>query len=196
MPDAQPTPDPRRRNADTHTAILEATIQLLNEHGYTKLSIEAIAAKAGVGKQTIYRWWDCKASVVLEAYARQAASHAPPTQTDQPLEDLRTYLYRTVEAFQGPGATAARSLLGEAGTNPSFRQVFLEQFILARRNNLRELLERAIQHGELRPDLDLETCIDVIYGAIWYRLLLEHAPLDSHFVDTVIQTTLRGLAAR
>jgi AcrR family transcriptional regulator len=113
----------RRRSQRSHQAILSAATELLKENGYLGVSIEAIAASAGVGKQTIYRWWPSKADVVMEAVAFQLARDIPVPDTGSVESDLQAFLQRlfTVFATTGAGRTVA-GLMAEAQTNPEFAQ--------------------------------------------------------------------------
>ncbi len=177
-------PNPTRRNPETHQAILSAALELLLEHGYAKLSIEAIAAKAGVGKQSIYRWWNSKAAVILEAYAGQAEKNASPLNSKNPKADMLEYLNRTAIAFQDAGGRAARSLIAEASINPEFRAALWQELLETRRQHLRGLLER------VAPNANHDLLIDMIYGTIWYRLQLEHAPLNKKFLSEMLELLL------
>ncbi|NJO43249.1 MAG: TetR/AcrR family transcriptional regulator [Cyanobacteria bacterium CRU_2_1] len=190
--ESQPQPltkDPscRRRSQRCHQAILSATIELLEEKGYSGVSVEAIAARAGVGKQTIYRWWTCKAGVIMEAYADYAAKSVPMPETGSVKEDLRQILHQlsTILTTTSTGAALA-GLIAEAQANPEMADVFREKFVASRRAMTRTILERGIERGELRPDFNMDVAIDVTYGPVWYRLLIKHAPLDETFVEELV----------
>ena len=186
--------DCRRRSDRCHRAILTAAVELLEEKGYGGISVEAIAARAGVGKQTIYRWWPCKASVVMEAYAERATQNLPLPDTGCVKTDLGELLGQlaTVLGSTSTGRALA-GLIAEAQTDPHVAQEFRNQMIGCRRSATQTLLQRGIERGELRPDLDLELAIDSLYGPVWYRLLLQHAPLNREFAIALVEQVVMGI---
>jgi AcrR family transcriptional regulator len=188
-------PNPQRRDPRVHRAILESTVALLEERGYKDLTIEAIAAHAGVGKQTIYRWWPGKADLVMEAYIEVADERVPPPDTGSVQRDLEAILipvFRQNASFSVGTARANKGMMAEAQLDSTFHATYLALH-RAWWKPLRDVLERGIARGELRPDIDPGTIIDLLLGASWYRVLLEHAPLDDHFADQIITTVLSGV---
>jgi len=177
----------RPRSAETHRAILESVGKLLTESGYPNLSIEAVAARAGVGKQTIYRWWPAKADLVME-YLLGVSAEMPRPDTGAMAEDLHIFLLSSVEGWTigklGPVVTA---LMAEAQSDRRFGDLFFRNLISARRAVLKEILARGRTRGELDPQRDLELLADLIYGPLWYRLLLKHAPLDAAFIADLLR---------
>ena len=188
-------PNPTRRDPRVHQAILEATVALLERDGYKRLTIEAIAAQAGVGKQTIYRWWPGKAALVMEAYIQAADVRVPPPDTGTVQGDLEAILlpvFRHNAVYTQGTARANKGMMAEAQLDPAFHRTYLELH-RAWWGPLRELLERAQARGELRSETDVDAIIDLLLGASWYRLLLEHAPLDDTFAHQIIATVLDGI---
>ncbi|KAB8314819.1 TetR/AcrR family transcriptional regulator [Tolypothrix campylonemoides VB511288] len=186
----------RRRNQRSHQAILKATAELLEEKGYRDICIEAIASRAGVGKQTIYRWWPSKAAVVMEAYSEKATQDIPTPDTGSVKQDLCQILQQLFAILTTTTTgTAVTGLIAEAQMDASLAKAFREQFINCRRAATRTILERGIARGELRPDLNLELVIDAIYGPIWYRLLLKHAALDDAFAEELVNFLIVGIQA-
>ncbi|NMG08412.1 TetR/AcrR family transcriptional regulator [Brasilonema sp. UFV-L1] len=186
----------RRRNQRSHQAILKATAELLEEKGYRDICIEAIASRAGVGKQTIYRWWPSKAAVVMEAYSEKATQNIPTPDTGSVKQDLYQILQQLFAILTTTTTgTAVTGLIAEAQMDASLAEAFREQFIKCRRAATRTILERGIARGELRPDLNLELVIDTIYGPIWYRLLLKHATLDDAFAEELVNFLIVGIQA-
>jgi AcrR family transcriptional regulator len=177
----------RRRSDQSHQAILQASREVLEEVGYRALTIEAIAARAGVGKKTIYRWWPSKAAVVLEALTMHAEVQVPFTDTGSLQGDLLTYFKLSFSGLQGKSATALSGLAAEAQLDPEFAQEFQRVFIVPRKQELVEFLQRGLQRGELAPDTNLEVLADLIYGAKWYRFLLYPAPLDETFAREIVK---------
>jgi AcrR family transcriptional regulator len=166
----------RPRSETARRAILTAAIDELQENGYAALTIEGIAARAGVGKQTIYRWWPSKADVVLDAMLDLASARITVPDEGSLHADLSAFLSAT---FQQRGQRPVLiGLMAQAVLDPPFATAFRDRFLFSRRDALRTILDRAVTRDEIAPDMDLELLIDVIYGVLWYRLLLDHAPLD------------------
>ncbi len=189
-------PVTRRRNQRSHQAILTAAVELLQEKGYGDICIEAIANRAGVGKQTIYRWWSSKAAVIMEAYSARATQNIPTPDTGSVKQDLCQILLQLFAILTTKTTReAVTGLIAEAQKDATFASSFREQFIECRRAATRTILERGIARGELRPDLNLELVIDAIYGPIWYRLLLKHATLDDAFAEELVNFLIVGIQA-
>lgn len=198
MATTKPAPNEKRRDPQVHQAILDATVALMEEQGYKKLSIEAIAARAGVGKQTIYRWWKGKPNLVIEAYthctAARAADIKPQSDTRGVAQDLKLLLlsvFRQNEYYNRGAALATKSMMAEAQLDREFLIPFRD-LIQSWHALFREVLERGKARGELDPDADSDALIDMLMGATWYRILLEHAPLDDSYADTIIRTIVKG----
>jgi AcrR family transcriptional regulator len=160
----------RRRNEAARQDILDAAAALIAEPGGAAVTVDAIAAKAGVGKQTIYRWWPSKYAVMLDALLERARVDVVETGDGTLAGDLTAFL---VSSFAGAERPGGRAGLGppppRAQTDPAAREM-LEQFTRQRREALRRLLEH---HAVAEPDLMVEQA----YGVLWYRLLLSHTPL-------------------
>ncbi len=156
-PDTQQEPSARgrRRSDRVHQAILQATVDVLAQAGYRALTIEAIAARAGVGKKTIYRWWPSKAALALEALTAHANVHVPFRDTGSLSGDLLAYFERSFPALQGESGTLLRGLAAEAQLDANFAQDFQRLFIVPRREALVALLQRGVQRGELAAATDL-----------------------------------------
>jgi AcrR family transcriptional regulator len=165
---------------------LAAVAALLGEGGYPAVSIEAVASRAGVGKQTIYRWWPGKAQLVLE-HLIDLAAQMPAPDTGDMVTDLWIFLRATCQAWiaGGTGAVVA-ALMAEAQVDSGFGRLFYEQLIGHRRAALRAVLQRGLGRGQLAPGRDLDLLLDLIYGPMWYRLLLGHAPLDDDFIEQLL----------
>ena len=188
----------RPRSEATHEAILEAAVELLEAESYQAVSINRIAAHAGVSKQTIYRWWDAKADLVLEAYTRRVFKRGTPP---EPSADAFAELHALLAAFFATLAEprvskGLRSLIAEAQFDPAFRVKFYSVFVATRRTLMRQALEHGMALGQVRTDVDLELVLDVIYGAFWYRLLSgTQAPLDAAFAKALVEVVRPVLAA-
>jgi AcrR family transcriptional regulator len=169
----------RRRNDAAREAILDATFELLRAQGTGGVTIDAIAEAAGVGRQTIYRWWPTKGAVVAEAMTRGARAMVPPRATGSFREDLRCFLADSFAGLQDPGTRRALRQLASAAVQDEHAAAVLAEFTAQRRAALRALLERGVGRGDIAAAADLGLLTDLAYGVLWYRLLIGHAPLDA-----------------
>ena len=183
----------RRRNEQSHRAILDSAIEILHEQGYRALTIEGIAARAGVGKQTIYRWWSSKAAIVLEALTADTQERIPTPDTGSMRTDLEILLRGTLNELAQRSGPIVRSLMAEAQFDTEFGRAFREDFIAHRRAVMLEVLRRGQARGEIDEMSNLELIVDLIYGPMWYRLLNQHAPLDGQFIQQLLEWILVGL---
>ena len=168
----------RRRNAAARDAILDVTFELLRTRGTAGLTIDAIAEAAGVGRQTIYRWWPSKGAVAAEAMARQARAIVPVRDTESFPDDLTQFLVDSFAGLEDPDMRRAlRQLVSSAQADEHVAEV-LAEFTAQRRAALRALLERGQACGDLPAHTNLDLLVDMAYGVLWYRLLIGHAPLD------------------
>jgi AcrR family transcriptional regulator len=184
----------RRRSERSHHAILEATRELLLERGYANVTIEGIAARAGVGKQTIYRWWPSRAALVLEAYLTGQEAVQPPAEGSSVHEDVRALLGWLIAVLAEPtGGPVVAGLVSDLQHDADLAEGFRRDVVPARREGMIAALERGRVRGEIREDVDLELAVDALHGAVFYRLLLSGEPLDAAFVDRLTDQTLAGL---
>jgi AcrR family transcriptional regulator len=187
---------PGRRSESSHRAIIAATQELLVEVGYRQLTIEGVAARAGVGKQTIYRWWPSRAALALEAYLAGSDALQPPPDSGVAREDVRQLLAWLVAVLAEPiGGRVVAGLIADLQHDPELAERFHRDVVPARRRAMLEALARGRERGELRVDADLELAVDALHGAVFYRLLLSGEPLDAGFTEQVADQVLDGLAA-
>jgi AcrR family transcriptional regulator len=180
----------RPRSESARRAILTAARQLVEREGYGRVTIEAIAARAGVSKQTIYRWWPNKAVLVLETLNEAAAAIAPAPDTGSLRADLRLFLRRTVEGAAGGNGRLLAALMAEAQLDETFGAAFRDEFLAARREVLRGLLARARSRGELARSTNIDFLVELVFATVWYRVLTHHAPLDRRFAERLCKTLL------
>jgi AcrR family transcriptional regulator len=166
----------RPRSDAARRAIFDAAIAELQERGYAALTVDGIAARAGTGKQTIYRWWASKADVVLDAMLDLAAAQVKIPDTGDLSADLDLFITDTFrQHWQRPMLVG---LMAQAQLDPVFAANFREKFLFGRRAALRTVFAAARERGEVGAAVDLELLIDIVYGVLWYRLLVDHRPLD------------------
>lgn len=191
-------PDPSRRSDRSRRAILTATGELVMEVGYAKLSIEAIATRAGVGKQTIYRWWPSKGAVVFDALFelnRGPDGIALPDSGDIE-RDLRNVLRATVKEFNDPRIDATlRALTVEIQHDQELAALLLDRLLGPQMNATIERLRAAQRAGQIRTDVDLRVAVELLYGPVFHRWLLRTAPLDRAYADKVARLALAALRA-
>ncbi len=166
------------------------------ERGYTGVTIEGIAARAGVGKQTIYRWWPSRAALVLEAYLAGQDAVPPPKPARTVRNDVGALLRWLVAVLAQPtGGRVLAGLVGDLQHDGHLAEGFHRDVVPARRAAMLAALERGRVRGEIREDADLELAVDALHGAVFYRLLLSGQPLDDDFADRLNEQTLAGLLA-
>lgn len=177
----------RPRSEESRQAILVATLELVAEVGYSGLTIERIAARAGVGKQTIYRWWGTKADVLLEAGAVKADVQIPTNDRGSYAADLRAFLEASYRVGNRPEYTALlRALMAEAQINTDFGRRFRESFLERRRSALAVITDRARKRGDLPQRPSPDTVADIVFGTIWYRVLATHTALDAELIQDLL----------
>lgn len=185
----------RPRNEQTRQAILRAAHEMLIESGFGQVTVEAVAARAGVGKPTIYRYWSNALELAMAAV--MASDEPEPDARDgNGLVALRAQLHATVERFASPSGRQVTWLMAAAEPETELFKAFRNQIITRCRNDGRTLLEQAIDSGQVRADAPLETTLDLLYGPLFYRLLAGHAALDTAFADAVLDAVLRGIESR
>jgi AcrR family transcriptional regulator len=187
------SPDPGRRNERSRRAILDASISLIGECGYDNVSIEAIARRAGVGKQTIYRWWPSKGAVVLEAATQSLDPVVAFPDTGDIVADLRVQLTGILEVITTTGfGSAYRGLIAAGQSDPGLLGALFDQIIEPNINGFGARITVAQERGEVRADADVQTLRDVLYGVIEYRLL--HAmPVEPRHIDAVLEIAFQGV---
>ncbi|MEV0089913.1 TetR/AcrR family transcriptional regulator [Streptomyces sp. NPDC050738] len=179
----------RKRNELVRSAILDGALRLLAGAEGGAVTVDAIAREAGVGKQTIYRWWPSKGAVLLDALTDRAEESVPPPDSGSLGADLAAVVTATFAAAQHPQtAPALRTLVREAANDPQLAEL-MQEFTGARRAALQQVLARGRERGELPDDADLDLIVDQVYGVFWYRFLLGHAPLTRD----VAERLARGL---
>ena len=183
----------RPPSAEARNRALCAAHDILMSDGFGRLTIEAVAARSGVGKPTIYRNW---ANAQELAMAALVASPLP----DQPSADgtgrqrLTAQLRGLVTTFATTRGRQVAMTLAAADPESEFTKAFRNRVILTSREAGRAILSHALTHGEISPPPDMETLLDMIYGPVFYRLLVGHGPLDKDFADAVVGTAFQAVA--
>ncbi|MER7521330.1 TetR/AcrR family transcriptional regulator [Streptomyces sp. NPDC126499] len=202
-------PDSSRRSERSRRAIYAAALELVSEQGYAKTTVEGIAARAGVGKQTIYRWWpaNSKAAVLLEAFldlADQAAravgaedAGAEIPDTGDLAADLRLVLRATVDELNNPVFDRpTRALAAEGIVDPALGAEFTAKLLEPQLQAYVRRIEAAQAAGDADPDVDPRLAIELLVGPLHHRWLHRTLPLTHAYADALVDLVLRGLAPR
>ena len=176
-----PAKKPGRPRSDESTrAILESVRRLLTLMPVSKLSIEAIARKAGVGKTTIYRWWPNKQAVLMDAVFSQGTFNNILPQSGEPIDLVAAQVEKMVRQLSGKNGRIVAEIIGEVQGDADALRALIDVFFQERYNALGGILTGGIQSGAFRRDLDLETAIDAIIGPIIFRIM-SGQDFDSNF---------------
>jgi AcrR family transcriptional regulator len=181
-----------RRSEEARRAVLEAADDLLAEVGFAAITIEGIAARAGVGKQTIYRWWPSKTDILMDAFLDDAAEDLVPPDSGNLADDLRAHLAKLAHFLSLSDAGAVfRALSAQAQHDPKLAARLRADYLNRQRDADRLPLIRAIERGELAPDLDVAVAVDQLVGPIYYRVLVTGEPVTRDFTDRLVSRFLR-----
>lgn len=205
-------PDSARRSEKSRRAIYDAALALVSEVGYQKTTIEGIAARAGVGKQTIYRWWTSKADVLLEAFidlsAQAAEVAARPEVIGERAEyeipdtgdleaDLKAVLRATVDELLDPKYEApSRALAAEGVVNQQLGTEFVGKLLEPQLQLYVKRLRSAQEQGAVRPDIDPRIALELFVSPLAQRWLQYTGPISYEYTDTLVEYALHGLAPR
>ncbi|RYE93575.1 MAG: TetR/AcrR family transcriptional regulator, partial [Oxalobacteraceae bacterium] len=169
---------------------------ILQEKSVRELTMEEVARRAGVGKPTVYKWWSSKTALVLDLFEeRMVDSLAVPHATSAE-EAIRGQVTQLIGLLNGFFGKVARELIGEGQSDPNVLREYRERYINHRRAFTREVIEKAKQSGEFRADVGSNMLIDMVYGPIYYRLLLQHEPLDGDFGNQLVDNVLACAKSR
>ena len=186
----------RPRSDAARNAVLEATNSLLSEVGFSRLTMESIAARAGVGKATLYRWWPGKGAVAMEAFLAAVSPKIAFPHTDSAVADIIAQMLRLAEAYRGTTGRIVCELIALGQADPDVLAAYLQGYMVPRRDAAKEVLARGVASGEIRADVDLDLMVDALYGPLFHRMLLRHQPLDDAFVRDSAALVFSGLARR
>jgi AcrR family transcriptional regulator len=167
--------------------ILKAVNEALLEVDYSKLSIEDIAARAGVGKSTIYRWWNHKSDLVFDAFKENTESVFDLDFSQTMQYNLTQQLVKLSVALNHQ---VGRALLVVMAEHREAAGSFFKQYLLPRREQTRKLIQLAIEREEIRADYDFESMLDMLYGAIHYQIIFFNAVPDQSYIENIIKVAL------
>lgn len=185
----------RPRSETSRRAILRAAGELLRDHDLGSISMDAVAARSGTGKATIYRWWPSKELLALDALLAEWEPAAADTRDRGALEKdllalIRPWARRVAAA---PYGRVLAALIAEGQSDASFAALYRERFLQPRRDPARTIFARAIQRGEIPARTDVEAAIDLLYGPLYHRMLHGHAPLGDRFTRQVVRAVVAAV---
>jgi AcrR family transcriptional regulator len=186
----------RPRSETARKAILGAASELLLEQGLSPVSMDAVAERAGASKATIYRWWPSKELLALDALFSEREAARPDTyDTGSLAGDLLALIGPwTRQLAKKPYGRVIAALISSARSDPEFAEEYRVRFVEPRREQARQIFARALQRGEIPADTDVETALDLLYGAVYHRVLQGHAPLTDRFARAVIDYVVAGVS--
>lgn len=191
MPSQPPSPSRGRpRDPRTRAAILAAARVLLERGGLTAVTIEAIAAKAGVSRPTIYRYWPNAPAVAMAAFLEASGAPAASKTSRSALAALRAQLHAVADAFAAPAGRSIAAMVAAAQSETELAKAFRNEFIARNRDAARLLLDRCIAERLVAPPDDIDLALDLIFGPLFYRLLMGHAPITRGFVDQLLDAVI------
>ncbi|MFG1810054.1 TetR/AcrR family transcriptional regulator C-terminal ligand-binding domain-containing protein [Streptomyces sp. NPDC049040] len=187
----------RRPAAEVRAAVLAAAGTMLLENGLRDITFEKVATRAGASKMTLYKWWPSPGALAFDAYFAATEQTLAFDDTG----DLESDLTGQLHAFVGfltsrEHGPVVAELVGAAQSDPDLAAAFTERYTLPRRALAVARLRSARLVGQIRPDVDLESVVDQLWGACYHRLLLPARPLDTEFADTLVRNLLAGIRPR
>ena len=182
----------RPRSEQAHSAILRSTLKLLGQNGFSELTIESVAAHAGVGKATVYRWWPNKAALIADAFASSTTRKLHFPDTGSVRTDMSQQMRQLIKIFSSRRGKIVSAILSGGQSDRDLIAAFRERFLWPRRREAYATLQRGILRGELRKDVDMDLLLDSLYGPIYMRFLIRHDKLTPDFVDSLCELVLAG----
>ena len=184
----------RPRSDEAHAAILAASIALIREVGYDAVTMEAIAARAGVGKATVYRRWAGKETLVAEAL-KGIVSRLPVPDTGSTADDLLMLTRGTLSLYHDPATlNLLTGLIAAMARSEVIAHAVRSGFVAARVDAMRQLLRRGMDRGDLRADTDVDLAVEVLAGPLLHRAVITAGPMDDAMARGIVDVVMRGLA--
>ena len=190
---AQTSSGGRPRSPRIQQAILKAAVDLALESGFRAISMDDIAARANVGRMTIYRRWCNKAAIIMDAFVARVDPGTLFLPAQGYTESIRLQMRSMAKLFRGKDGALIRALLAEAQFDPRLAVELRERWTMPRRKMAIAYFQQGIKYGFLRPDVDPDAMIDILYAPIYYRLQMGTGPLSDAFVDGIFDHAMKGL---
>ena len=186
----------RPRNVETHKSILSTSYELLLEDGFKAVTVDKIAERAKVSKATIYKWWPNKAAVIMEGFLYAATARLPVPDTGSTFQDILIHATSLTRFLTSREGNIIKELIGEGQLDSNLALEYRERFFQPRRMQAKELFEKGIQRGDLKENLDVELCIDLVYGPIFYRLLITGDELNDSYMHDLVTNAFEGIRSK
>ena len=183
----------RPRSAEAQRAVLDAARELFETGGYAAATIEAVSARSHVAKTTIYRWWPNRASLLVEVLAEVHTAAVPLPAAGEPMRAIVGELRDAAGALNGLTGKLLTALLGEAQHDPELSAELLEGLFYPRRLGTARVIRRAQETGAIRPDVPPDVAADLLFGPLFYRLMVRHGPVTRPFMMQVFRYAMDGL---
>lgn len=197
---AEPASPPARgpgrpRDAGRDRAILRATLRILQEQGYGGLTIDGVAAKAGVGRPTIYRRWPSKPALVVAALVQSSRLAVPAPDTGSLRGDLVDIQRHQVELMNSPiSRRVTAGLVADLATDPELAESYVSEYLAPRRATVWQVLQRGVDRGDLRPDADFAFLYDLLMGPLFMRAVVWGQPLTADAAENTVDVILAAFA--
>ncbi len=182
----------RTRDEAARQRVLDSARTLVTKLGPHAVTVDEIASAAGVGKQTIYRWWPTKSAVIMDALIG-LTDPVPAKVPASTYEAVRLQMRRVARMFASRNGELIRELVADAQGDPALAEDFRHRFFAHRRDRGAATLAHGIATGELRSDLDIDDALDILYAPLWLRLLVGHRPLTQGAADRLLASAWSGL---
>lgn len=183
----------RKRSDKARRAILEATLALLDEKGFVGLSVEGVAARAGVGKATIYRWWKSKAALAMEAFVEGVSDEVAFSHTESACEDLRAQINKVAALYHGQAGRILCEVIALGQSEPDVLTSLETEYLDRRREQIRNVLDRAIAQKEIRPDIDKDVVIEALYAPIFGKMLMKLRRFNREYINAHFDLIMRAI---
>jgi len=183
----------RPRSPKIQQAVLEAAVELVLAHGFGTLTMDSIAAAAGVGRMTLYRRWSNKAAIVMDAFVARVDPNTLFIPGENYLETIRLQMRSMAQKFRGKDGVLMRALLGAAQLDPELAIALRDRWTMPRRQMAIAYFRDGMKQGYLRSDADPDAIIDILYAPIYYRLQMGTGPLSNAYIDEIFDHAMRGI---
>lgn len=186
--------DPVRRPTErVRRAVLEAAREIIATRGFSAFTVDELVSTSGISKMTIYRWWSNRSAVAMDILLDAAGPNEPILHEGSALDNLRTHLEIAGEFIAGPSGSLLAGLVADAQHDEELSDALRTRYLSKRRSMTVALLHRAVEEGDIRPDVDPETIVDLLIGPLYYRLLMKHLPVEE-ITGSLLDVVLRGLS--
>lgn len=183
----------RKRSDKARRAILEATLALLDEKGFIGLAVEGVAARAGVGKATIYRWWKSKAALAMEAFVEGVSDEIAFPHTESACDDLRAQVNKVAALYHGQAGRILCEVIALGQSEPDVLTLLETEYLDRRREQIYGVLDRAIAQKEVRPGIDKDVVIEALYAPIFCKMLMRLRRFNKEYINAHFDLVMHAI---